>query len=77
MHYFGERLIFNEAPEILPETLHKNKKQISRDKIFSMNKEKWLTLPAAQKEIDDLREDDNKMFSFKSKDKKTQFFRGY
>ena len=31
MKYFGERLIFNEAPEILPETLHKKiKKQIAR-----------------------------------------------
>ena len=38
-----------------------------------MNKEKWWTIPAAQKEIDDLREDDNKMFSFKSKEEKLSF----
>ena len=41
-----------------------------------MNKEKWWTIPAAQKEIDDLREN-NKMFSFKSKGEKLKFSRGY
>ena len=76
MHYFGERLIFNEAPDILPETLHKKIKKQIAEKIFSMNKEKWWTIPAAQKEIDDLREDDNKMFSFKSKDEKLSFLEG-
>ena len=72
MKYFGEKLIFNEAPEILPETTQKNIKKQIKDKLFSMNKEKWLTLPAAENEIDNLREN-KQLFSFKSEEEKLNF----
>ena len=37
-----------------------------------MNKEKWLTLPAAENEIDNLREN-KQLFSFKSEEEKLNF----
>ena len=37
-----------------------------------MNKEKWLTLPAAENEIDNLREK-KELFSFKSEGEKLNF----
>ena len=40
--------------------------------MFSMNKEKWLTLPAAENEIDNLREN-KQLFSFKSEEEKLNF----
>ena len=51
--------------------LKKIKKQI-KDRLFSMNKEKWLTLPAAENEIDNLREN-KQLFSFKSEEEKLNF----
>ena len=72
MKYFGEKLIFNEAPEILPETTQKRIKKQIKDRLFSMNKEKWLTLPAAENEIDNLREN-KQLFSFKSEEEKLNF----
>ena len=72
MKYFGERLIFNEAPEILPDTTQKKIKKQIKDRLFSMNKEKWLTLPAAENEIDNLREK-KELFSFKSEGEKLNF----
>ena len=76
MHFFGEKLIYNEAPEILPEQTYKRIKKQIAERIFSLNKEKWWTIPAAQKEIDDLRENDGRMFSFKTKEEKLNFLEG-
>ena len=50
----------------------KIKKKIA-DRILSMGNEKWGTIAKLQKEIDDLREKDDMMFAFKSKDEKLKF----
>ena len=73
MKIFGEQVIFNEAPDVLPEPVYKKIKKKIADRILSMDNEKWWTIPKLQKEIDDLREKDDMMFSFKSKDKKLKF----
>ena len=76
MLYFGERLIFNEAPEILPDKIQKRIKNQIADKILSeTGKEKWWTISSARSEIDKLREDDSKMFSFKTKEEKLEFLK--
>ncbi len=76
MLYFGERLIFNEAPEILPDKIQKRIKNQIADKILSeTGKEKWWTISSARSEIDKLREDDSKMFSFKTKEEKLDFLK--
>ena len=73
---FGYQIIFNEAPEILPEDIYKKIKRKVASRILSNNKEKWFTVSACYKEIDDIRTDDEKMFSFKSKKEKLKFLDG-
>ena len=73
MKIFGEQVIFNEAPDVLPEPVYKKIKKKIADRILSMGNEKWWTIPKLQKEIDDLREKDDMMFAFKSKDEKLKF----
>ena len=43
---------------------------------LSTNKEKWTTVNDFYVDCDNLREDDNKMFSFKTKDEKLKFLDG-
>jgi len=53
---FGQKIIFQEAPEILPpDMLRKIKIGIAK-RILSENKEKWWTIPTAMVEIDNLRD---------------------
>ena len=73
---FGHNIIFNEAPEILPQDIYKKIKKKVASRILSTNKEKWWTVSAAYAEIDNIREDDEKMFSFKSKEEKLKFLDG-
>ena len=73
---FGHGLIFNEAPEILPKDIHKKIKQRIASRILSTNKEKWWTISAFYSECDEIRENDNKMFSFKTVDEKLKFLDG-
>ena len=73
---FGHSLIFNEAPEILPKDIYKKIKRKVASRILSNNKEKWFTVSACYKEIDDIRTDDEKMFAFKSKKEKLKFLDG-
>ena len=73
---FGYQIIFNEAPEILPEDIYKKIKRKVASRILSNNKEKWFTVSACYKEIDDIRTDDEKMFAFKSKKEKLKFLDG-
>ena len=54
--WFGQKIIYQEAPHILPPDLYKNiKREIAR-RILSKNKEKWQTVNMAYTEIDYLRD---------------------
>ncbi len=55
--WFGQKIIYQEAPHILPPDLYKNiKREIAR-RILSKNKEKWQTIGMAYTEIDTLRDE--------------------
>ena len=73
---FGHGLIFNEAPEILPKEIHKKIKRRIASRILSTNKEKWWTVSAFYSECDEIRENEDKMFSFKNVDEKLKFLDG-
>ena len=54
--WFGQKIIYQEAPQILPTDLYKNiKREIAR-RILSKNKERWQTINMAYTEIDYLRD---------------------
>jgi exodeoxyribonuclease-1 len=73
---FGHGLIFNEAPEVLPKEIHKKLKRRIASRILSTNKEKWWTISAFYSECDEIRENEDKMFSFKTADEKLKFLDG-
>jgi exodeoxyribonuclease-1 len=73
---FGHNLIYNEAPEILPKDLHRKIKRRIASRILSTNKEKWWTVSAFYSECDEIRENEDKMFSFKTVDEKLKFLDG-
>ena len=73
---FGHQLIFNESPDVLPESIYKSIKQKVASRILSKNNERWWTVGAFYSELDEIRENDEKMFSFKSKDEKLNFLEG-
>ena len=73
---FGHSLIFNEAPEILPKDIYKKIKRRIASRILSTNKEKWWTVSAFYSECDEIRENEYKMFSFKTVDEKLKFLDG-
>ena len=73
---FGHGLIFNEAPEILPQDIYKKIKRKIASRILSTNKEKWWTVSAFYSECDEIRENEDKMFSFKTVDEKLKFLDG-
>jgi exodeoxyribonuclease-1 len=59
--WFGQKIIYQEAPQILPPDLYKNIKSEIARRILSKNKEKWQTIGMAYNEIDILRDQaDNK-----------------
>ena len=53
--WFGQKIIYQEAPHILPKDLYKNIKGEIARRILSTNKEKWQTINMAYNEIDTLR----------------------
>ena len=53
---FGKKIIFQEAPEVLPESMFKTIKREIAKRILSEKKEKWWTIPTLYTEIDTLRE---------------------
>jgi len=53
---FGKKIIFQEAPEVLPESMLKTIKREIAKRILSEKKEKWWTIPTLYTEIDTLRE---------------------
>ena len=73
---FGYNLIYNEAPEILPKDIHRKIKRRIASRILSTNKEKWWTVSAFYSECDEIRENEDKMFSFKTVDEKLKFLDG-
>ena len=54
--WFGQKIIYQEAPQILPPDLYKNIKSEIARRILSKNKEKWQTIGMAYNEIDILRD---------------------
>ena len=54
--WFGQKIIYQEAPQILPPDLYKNIKREVARRILSKNKEKWQTIGMAYTEIDTLRD---------------------
>jgi exodeoxyribonuclease-1 len=53
---FGKKIIFQEAPEILPDSVYKSIRRDIAKRILSEKKEKWWTIPTLYNEIDTLRE---------------------
>ena len=53
---FGKKIIYQEAPEVLPGDMLKKIKMEIAKRILSQKKEKWWTVPTAMVEIDTLRE---------------------
>ncbi len=58
--WFGQKIIYQEAPQILPHDLYKNIKSEIARRILSKNKEKWQTVNMAYNEIDYLRDQADK-----------------
>ena len=53
---FGKKIIYQEAPNVLPESMLKTIKREIAKRILSEKKEKWWTIPTLYTEIDTLRE---------------------
>ena len=53
---FGKKIIYQEAPEILPQAMYKSIKREIAKRILSERNEKWWTIPTLFTEIDTLRE---------------------
>ena len=58
---FAKRVIYNENPDYLPKNELKQRDKDVAEKILSMDKCSWNTIPDAMKEIDDLREKGDEM----------------
>jgi exodeoxyribonuclease-1 len=56
LHYFGRRLIYEEKPDLLPETEYNEIQRTIAKRLLSTNSEKWNTIPRTYSEIDTLRE---------------------
>ena len=54
--WFGQKIIYQEAPHVLPPDLYKNIKSEIARRILSKNREKWQTIGMAYTEIDTLRD---------------------
>ena len=66
---FGKKIIFQEAPEVLPPDILNTIKRGIAKRILSQNKEKWWTVSTCYSEIDTLRdrysdENDNEKLKF-------------
>ncbi len=53
---FGKKIIYQEAPEVLPPDMFKSIKRSIATRILSLNFEKWWTVSACTNEIDTLRD---------------------
>ena len=53
--FFAKRLIYQEAPDVLPENFKKEIMKNIADRLFSTNKQQWTTIPEFYRSIDDMR----------------------
>ena len=53
--YFAQRVIYEEAPFILPQNEYENIHKIIAKQVLSYDNEKWNTLPKAYHQLDSLR----------------------
>ena len=53
--FLAEKFIFEERPDVLPESILKKVKRGIAERIFSNDKQNWTTLPEFYKSIDDMR----------------------
>ena len=60
----------------LPKEIQKKIKRRIASRILSTSKEKWWTVSAFYSECDEIRENEDKMFSFKTIDEKLKFLDG-
>ena len=67
---FGKKIIFQEAPDVLPSDLFKEIKRGIAKRILSEKKEKWWTVSTCYNEIDNLRE----KYSNENDHEKLKFF---
>tara|TARA_X000001036_G_scaffold122998_1_gene116495 strand:+ start:268 stop:594 length:327 start_codon:yes stop_codon:yes gene_type:complete len=51
----AEKLIYEEKPEVLPESVTKRVKREIAERIFSTDKKSWTTLPEFYRQIDEKR----------------------
>ena len=73
---FGKKIIYQEAPEVLPAEMLKTIKKTIAKRILSEKKEKWWTVSACFAEIDNLRDrysDENDEQKLKFLDKLNEF----
>ncbi len=56
LHGFGKKIIFQEAPEVLPNDIRKTVERGIAKRILSTGKEKWWTIATCFTEIDTLRD---------------------
>ena len=68
---FGQQLIYNETPDVLPKEIQKKIKRKIAERIFSTNNEKWTTIEDFHEDWRNIYENEDKMFSFKSNDEKS------
>ena len=66
---FGKKIIYQEAPQVLPESIHTEVKRGIAKRILSTNKEKWTTCADFYTECDHFRE----KFSNQNKEEKLNF----
>ena len=60
----------------MPQDIRKKIEQSIAKRILSTGKEKWWTVSAFYSECDEIRENEDKMFSFKNVDEKLKFLDG-
>ena len=54
--YFAQRIIYEEAPEVLPKSIFNEIHKSIANQILTLDNVNWFTIPKAYKQIDDLRE---------------------
>ena len=68
--YFSQRILYEEAPEMLPKEIFNNIHKTIANQILTLDDVNWSTLPKATKQIDDLRE------KFHNDEEKLNFLNG-
>ncbi len=56
LHWFAQKLLYQEAPDVLPDDLYKSIKRKIANRILSKKNEKWITIGQLYSEIDMLRD---------------------